>query len=340
MNTGSVERRVFGLNDLPRFSPYSGQIHTVRGFEVDRSVLTRSSQFFAFREGLALPEVARKIAYGGIFIPLQELKDIGIVDRGVKRDILRAAIGNSEYMATIDKLELRKGEERTADNLICAVLGKVGRESKVIKPFDPKYAFPLYKDRPQEFSALAKSYTDFLGREKLEDFLLSRYGYVLALAGKQISGGSIKSGDEFIEAVVKESIEGRFVDVVDTLAGLQLKEEPLSLLESYFMAIWARSLYSREEDQGSFMAQALGFSALKLPKGIKEAASITDPRSYFIAEAGVFLYGNNSTMRGSFIAGGQQAIVNDRRTVISDFGAPRGNYLTDDPYKHRGIPIT
>lgn len=345
MKAGSVERRFFGLNNLPRFSPYSGQVHTVRGFEVDRSILTRSSQFFAFREGLALPEVARRISYGGIFIPLQELINIGINDRGVNRDILRAAIDNSQYKDTIDKLELRENEERTTDNLICAVLGKVGRESKVLKPFNARYALGLYKDKPQEFSALFGAFTKFIGVESIKDILISRAEYVLPLAGQQMSSRSNPMKELLITARAESLPGDPFHNQLRALAAERLDTKPVSELENYYMAIWVNSFYKNDaEAQGSFMAQALGFSKPKLPEEINNTALISDPRSHFIAEASEFLFGNDAAKRDLFIAGGQQAIVNDflkqKRTVISDFRIPRGNYLMDDPYKQLDIPIT
>lgn len=288
------------------------QIHGQRvrgGFVGKRDVLSRSSQYFAFRKGMNLEKAGIALAAKENAITLDELQLIGFTNRGVKRNVLRAKIedrSNVEINNIIDRIALRASDERTADNILCAVLWRTGHESNVLMPYNPEIPLASLKDRPKEFYDLAISIFDnapqikHIFSEKLRSIRGQEANHLMGLA-----------------------IENRKVIRLNSVDLYPIPEADIrnDLAASYLCGVLYDAYKDEPEAQGTFMVQVLQYANsqyadFKLPrqvdinKGISYPLFSGNPMEHFLMVAAENLYGEEelSKKKELFIQAGKAEI--------------------------------
>lgn len=165
---------VIQISNLPRFEG-----RTLRALKV--KPLNQLPQQIKLREGMTLSQAAHKIG-----IAEQTLTSLGISQAEINLDQLREGLETG----IPEEIGLRAGEERSVDNVISAIVGRLGREHEILERFSIDELFEMEGAR---FSALFDLY-----EEKLEPNELARFRQEIddcyhepLFEGSELSGAAV-----------------------------------------------------------------------------------------------------------------------------------------------------
>lgn len=111
---------LFKIENLPKVDG-----KTLRGLKV--KPLDQLPNRVKIREGMSLQEASKKIG-----IQVEKLDDFGIFGNEIDMEKLRSSLTSG---ATTE-IQIRKEEKKNVDNLISAVIGRIGSEEEVFQRFD------------------------------------------------------------------------------------------------------------------------------------------------------------------------------------------------------------
>lgn len=250
---------IFRVSMLPKVNG-----RTLRAFEGSKFVLPSSSRkCFNFRGGMTMESAGIAIARKGMHISASEFMAIAGSDRHLNRHLLIKGIKNLDNSEIIDKIGMREENSEVeyksltkAERLAAEIMWRTGDERDVLDPFDIGKALAGYKNQPQEFGLLAKSYMNFLGRERIEYAIMHDEDSRLALAIEQGNWGH--DLDNLLISVVAENLR---ISPERAMASMQLDSKDLKSLEKLYLDMWIKNLHKEadHEFRTSFLGQMVKF---------------------------------------------------------------------------------
>jgi len=223
----------FRIKNLPKIGNQTIRAFTVRSIEELKNL-----GVIKLRKGLTLNQAAKKIG-----IKKGRLTDLGITKNGINFSSLETALKKS----IPEEIKLRR-EQKTADNVIAAILGRLGREDIVFGPFNIITTMEKSFLSIEEISFLLAAYTKLLNFSSIPGQAL----FIVKAIGKKCSISHIKDPEkhESLAKIAEKLYRGDILGLVEFIANVAEKLYSGDIYnQSIFVVKAAKVLYPKNISQ-------------------------------------------------------------------------------------------